>query len=159
MSARVPWWKGPRGEWWVVGQGALLATIAIAPPACGWSWPDRHLWRIIGGALVAAGGALAVLAVRELGPNLTALPRPRRRGTLVRSGVYARARHPIYGGLLVAALGWALWKTSGVHLALAAVFAAYMTAKAWREERFLLERFPDYAEYRSRTARFIPGVF
>jgi protein-S-isoprenylcysteine O-methyltransferase Ste14 len=158
-AGRPAWWKGTRGEWWVVGQGVLLAAVALAPPAWRWAWPAPGVWRFVGATCALAGAALAWRAIRELGPNLSPLPAPRHRAVLVRSSVYARARHPIYGGLIVAAAGWALWKTSGLHLVLTAVFAAYMAAKAAREERFLLERFPDYAEYRSKTARFIPGLF
>jgi protein-S-isoprenylcysteine O-methyltransferase Ste14 len=158
VSDRPPWWKGTRGEWWVAGQGVLLAIIALAPAAWRWSWPAPEAWRILGAILALAGSGLAWRAVLELGPNLSALPRPRRRGVLVQSSIYARARHPIYGGIIIVAAGWALWKTSGLHVALAAVFALYMTAKAAREERFLLERFAGYADYRARTKRFLPGL-
>ncbi|MDR7421550.1 MAG: isoprenylcysteine carboxylmethyltransferase family protein [Armatimonadota bacterium] len=158
-ASRPPWWKGARGEWWVAGQGVLLAAIALAPAAWRWSWPAPAAWRIVGAACGLTGAALAWRAIRELGPSLSPFPVPRQQAILVRSSIYARARHPIYGGLIMAAAGWALWRTSGLHLALAAVFAAYMAAKASREERFLLERFPDYAEYRSKTARFIPGLY
>jgi protein-S-isoprenylcysteine O-methyltransferase Ste14 len=77
---------------------------------------------------------------------------------LVQTGVYARARHPIYGGLIVAAVGWALWRSSGVHLALAVALALYLDAKARMEERWLLERFPDSAGYRARTRRLLPWL-
>jgi protein-S-isoprenylcysteine O-methyltransferase Ste14 len=159
MSDRPPWWKGTRGEWWVAGQGVLLAVIVLVPAAWRWSWPSPEAWRPLGAALALVGAGLAARAVLELGPNLSALPRPRRRGVLVQSSIYARVRHPIYGGVIIMVVGWALWKTSGLHLALAAVFALYMGAKAAREERFLLERFPDYADYRARTKRFLPRLF
>ncbi len=156
---RSPWWKGTRGEWWVVGQGLLLAAVALAPAAWRWSAPSRTLWAALGAALIVAGLGLAIRAIVELGPNLTALPRPRRKGVLVQTGVYAQARHPIYGGLIIAAAGWALWRTSGLHLVLAGALAVYVHFKAVKEETFLRERFPDYDTYRARTKRLIPWVF
>jgi protein-S-isoprenylcysteine O-methyltransferase Ste14 len=108
--------------------------------------------------LLVAGLGLAAWAIRDLGDNLTAFPKPRRQGMLVRRGLYARARHPIYGGLIVAALGWALWKASALHLLLAAILAVYMTAKSRVEERFLESRFPEYAGYRARTRRLLPWI-
>lgn len=44
-------------------------------------------------------------------------------------------------------------------LLVAAVLAVYMNLKASREERFLIERFPEYASYRARTHRLIPRLF
>lgn len=159
MSVRQPWWKGTRGEWWVAGQGILFAAILATPPAWQWSAPPSAAWRWMGIVLMVAGLALAGRALLDLGSNLTALPRPRATGSLVRTGIYAHARHPIYGGLMVAAAGFALWRASGLHLLLAAALALYMLAKARREEAFLAERFPDYEAYRARTKRLIPRVF
>ena len=156
---RPPWWKGTRGEWWVAGQGILLAAVAVAPAAWRWNAPSHTVWAALGAALIIAGLGLAVPAIIELGPNLTALPRPRRKGVLVQTGVYAEARHPIYGGLIIAAAGWALWRTSGLHLLLGGALAIYLNAKALHEEVLLRERFPEYDAYRARTKRLIPRVF
>jgi protein-S-isoprenylcysteine O-methyltransferase Ste14 len=50
-------------------------------------------------------------------------------------------------------------KMSGLHLVLVALLAAYVHAKARREEAFLEDRFPEYASYRARTPRLIPRIF
>lgn len=150
--------RGRRGEWWAIGQLALLAAIACAPAMWGWT-EARAPWRVAGALLALAGVVLAARGLHDLGPNLSPFPRPRRTATLVTAGVYARTRHPIYGGLIAAAAGWALWRTSGLHLALAAALAAYLHAKARYEEALLVERFPDYAAYRARTKRLIPWLF
>jgi protein-S-isoprenylcysteine O-methyltransferase Ste14 len=106
----------------------------------------------------AAGAALVALSFVTLGSALTPLPRPKESGALVRHGVYARARHPIYGGVLLISLGWSVafapWGIAPT-IALALLFAL----KAHREEEWLAERYPDYAEYRRRTPkRFLPFV-
>ncbi|MDR5683684.1 MAG: isoprenylcysteine carboxylmethyltransferase family protein [Armatimonadota bacterium] len=154
-----PWWRNTRGEWWVIGQGIVILLIALAPPA--WRWPgEGSAARIaVGAALMAGGLGLAVLAAGQLGVGLTPLPRPRPQARLIRTGVYAHSRHPIYGGLIVAAFGWAVVRNSGLHLLLAAVLTVYFYLKSEREEQFLVQRFPEYTEYRSQTKRFLPWLF
>lgn len=169
MSVRPAWWKGSRGEWWVVVQTILLAAVVFSPAVWRWSAvghppasesaPGRAAWVALGVVLVVAGLGLAARAVLDLGPNLTPFPAPRRRGVLVRTGAYARVRHPIYGGLIIAAAGWALWRMSGLHLLLTAILAWFLYTKAGHEEVLLAERFPEYASYRTRTHRLIPWLF
>jgi protein-S-isoprenylcysteine O-methyltransferase Ste14 len=150
---------GPRGEGWVVLQGVLFIAIAASGlllPA--WDGPARAVTAVAGAILIVGGLLLAIAAQRDLGRSLTIMPRPREGGELVEAGVYARARHPIYGGLVLAALGWALVCASAVGLLLAAVLLGFFTLKSTREEAWLVERFPGYAAYRLRTKRFIPFV-
>jgi protein-S-isoprenylcysteine O-methyltransferase Ste14 len=51
-------------------------------------------------------------------------------------------------------VGWTLiWSTGILALAVAIVLAAFFTAKAGVEERWLRVRFPEYAEYARRVPR------
>ncbi len=80
-------------------------------------------------------------------------------GAIKRSGAYGLVRHPMYGGVLLLALAWALVSSPLVLLpwALAAVF---LDAKRRREEAWLLEANPDYAAYRTSVhGRFVPFVW
>jgi protein-S-isoprenylcysteine O-methyltransferase Ste14 len=72
----------------------------------------------IGIALMASGFVLAARGVADLGGAMTPLPRPRDDAELVQTGAYALVRHPVYGGLILAAFGWALLKASLVAIAL-----------------------------------------
>ena len=151
---------GPRGEGWVVLQGVLLVAIA----ACGlltpaWSGPARALTSAVGAVLVALGGLLAVAGVRDLRENLTPLPRPRDTGDLVETGAYRLARHPIYGGLVLASLGWGLVIAVPAAIALGLGLLAFFDLKSRREEAWLVDRFPGYPAYRGRTRRLIPFVY
>lgn len=148
---------GPRGEGWTVLQIILLLAVALsalAGPA--WSGPARALVAVIGAALMGVGGGLMFRGTRDLGDALTPLPHPRDSASLVVSGVYARVRHPIYGGVILGCLGWSLVWASVAGLVLALVVALFFTAKSMREEAWLVERFPDYRDYRARTRRFTP---
>lgn len=105
MTAGPPLWKGTRGEWWVVGQALLMAAVLLAPAAWQWSAPSHAVWVVLGVLLVVAGLGLGAVAMRDLGKSLSTFPKPRRRAVLVETGVYAHTRHPMYGGLIIAAAG------------------------------------------------------
>lgn len=118
---------------------------------------------LAGGAallLGAAGAALGVAALAANRPgNFDIRPEPKDGARLVTHGIYAYVRHPMYAALLLVMLAFVAldarpWR-AGAWCALAAV----LLAKAMREERYLLARFPEYAAYRRRTHRFIPDVF
>lgn len=151
---------GPRGEGWVILQVVLLALIA----ACGWwTGPDlegtaRIVALVAGAGLIAIGGFLAVRGVVDLRDALTPLPHPRPGAELVETGVYAHARHPIYGGLIVASVGWSLLTASAIALFLTVVLAGFFVLKSAREEAWLTAHYPGYTAYRARTKRFIPGI-
>lgn len=159
-ASRIPS-LGPRGEGWVAIQVVMFVAIAAAGLLAGGAWGGTgHLvTAVLGVALMAAGGLLAVKGVLDLGTSLTPLPHPREGSELVRTGAYRLARHPIYGGLILAAAGWALLTASVVALLLAAVLLGFFDLKSRREERWLEERYPDYAAYRRETRRLIPGVY
>ncbi len=155
----APWWTGKRGEWWVLAQVALLAAIIIVPGA-GPLWRANHWWvRVVGGCCLGIGLVFMFLGVRTLGPTITIWPKPRADARLVTSGVYGIVRHPIYGGLVFCAIGVALWRNSTFHLGLAMLLLVVLNAKVFREERWLRERFPEYARYSQTVRKFIPGVY
>ena len=151
---------GPRGEGWVLIQGVLLVLVAAAGWSLGpdWSGPAWVAGIIAGIALIASGVVLAVRGVADLGGAMTPLPRPRDSAELVVTGAYALVRHPVYGGLILVAFGWAIARASIAAVLLAAVLATFFRLKSAREERWLETRYPDYAAYRARTRRFIPWV-
>ena len=95
----------------------------------------------------------------DLGRNLTPVPHPRDDAQLVVSGVYAIARHPMYGGLILTAFGWALVAASPLTLALAVVLLLFFGLKSRREEVWLRERYEGYPAYAARTKRFVPWLY
>lgn len=139
----------------------LLGAIAAAGLLTGpdWTGPARVIGILAGIALLATGVLLAVRGVVDLRDALTPLPRPRHDAALVETGVYALARHPIYGGLVVASTGWALIQATWVGVLLSVVLAIVLTIKSMREEIWLVERFAAYPAYRARTRRFIPWIY
>jgi protein-S-isoprenylcysteine O-methyltransferase Ste14 len=162
-----PWWKGTRGEWYVIAQMLLLALVVFGPRTLP-GLPARLLpdgesipfGRIFAGFFVFGLGALlAVVGVLSLGPNLTIVPRPKEGAELVQSGVYRIVRHPIYGGVILGSLGWAILYNGPLTLVYALLLAIVLDVKSRREERWLIEKYPDYEAYRQRVRKLIPFVY
>jgi protein-S-isoprenylcysteine O-methyltransferase Ste14 len=150
---------GPRGEGWLAIQIALFwAIIATGLLGPAWDGVGRTVSTVTGLALIAGGLVLVARGRADLGRAFTPLPHPRPDADLVQTGIYARVRHPIYGGLVIAAFGWGLLTASPVTLTLAAVLLGFFELKSRREEIWLEERFPDYPAYRARTRRLIPWI-
>ena len=65
----------------------------------------------------------------------------------------------MYGGAVIAALGWGLAMASPMALAGAFVLGVFFDLKSRREEAWLGERFAGYAAYRQHTRRLIPWLY
>jgi protein-S-isoprenylcysteine O-methyltransferase Ste14 len=149
---------------WVLAAFAVLGLLQAYLPA----YTDRiDVWtfggdavRWLGVALYTAGGALRMWPVFVLGRRFSGLVAIQRDHSLVTTGIYSRIRHPSYLGLLIIALGWALAFRSGVGLLLAALHLPIVAARIRAEEALLQSHFGgEYAAYRARTWRMLPGVY
>jgi len=140
----------------------ILVEGVVSYPAIAALPPVRPLgWALlVAGAAILLGGAwIAFRGIRDLGRNLTALPAPTRDASLVDTGVYRRVRHPIYAGVIVLGLGWAVFVSSLMSLLVAVLLAGWLDLKSRREEVWLVAHHAGYAAYRRRTARFVPGLY
>ena len=72
---------------------------------------------------MVTGAAFLGRGLLDLGRNLTPVPRPREDAELVETGVYSLVRHPMYGALIVTAVGWGLVAASPLTLLLAGTLA------------------------------------
>jgi protein-S-isoprenylcysteine O-methyltransferase Ste14 len=158
-SSRLPE-LGPRGEGWFAVQLALMGAV-IGTAFTGIYWPGgvSDILSVLGFVAIAAGLVLIAAAALSLGALVSVFPRPRAGGKLVQSGIYRVVRHPVYGALILIALGWSLAE-SPLGLIPTALLAVFFDLKARVEEAWLEERFTDYASYRERTpSRFLPGLY
>lgn len=149
-----------RGGIWVIAQAPVLLLALVIPI---WDGAGRLA---PAGMTPLAGVALSVLGIlwtawglASLGDALTPFPRPRDEATLHRQGAYRFVRHPIYAGLMLAAVGWALWWLSPAGLLYALALAVFFDRKAAREELWLRQRYREYADYERRVKKFIPGLY
>jgi len=154
---------GERGEFWVALQGLLFLAVVLLPiyrlPGTALTPPWLYVAWGIGGAIALFALVLMGKGLLDLGQSLTPLPYPREDGTLVQSGVYSIVRHPIYSGVILATLGYAIAQQSLSHFAFAILFLLFFNAKSAREEAWLTEKYPDYPQYQQRVKKLLPWIF
>lgn len=150
---------------WVWGQMVLVLLVALAAPllpryvSLGDIDPlvnrvDPVWIRWLGAPLIVAGIGLALWGVRALGPSLTPGTEPLPGARLVTSGAYRHVRHPIYGGIVLALMGYTLaWSSWTLALVVGLLARTYFHAKAKAEERWLVRRYPAYAAYMRQVPR------
>ena len=137
-------------------QFALIALLVLLPRGAWYPLGDVVL--VAGGVIVASGLAVGALGALRLGSSLTPSPIPRQGASLRTEGIYALVRHPIYSGLLLVAVGLALWGASLWHaLSLLALWIV-ISIKARVEERLLSETFEGYDSYAAKVGRFFPAI-
>ena len=109
---------------------------------------------MIGAVLLGSG-----IAELRRAKAFTAVPHPLPEGTLVEHGPYRFVRHPIYGGLILGALGLAVITPWAGTFAAVALLAVVLDLKRRREELWLADQYPGYATYRARTRALIPFLY
>jgi protein-S-isoprenylcysteine O-methyltransferase Ste14 len=80
-------------------------------------------------------------------------------GGLVTTGPYRYIRHPIYSSICLFAWASCLGHLSSFSARLALVVTVGAAVRMAMEEALLVERYPDYAAYASRTKRVVPFLF
>ncbi len=157
------WWQGRRGEWLVVVQVCLMALVFLGPREVpgrsAWPFPFPAECWTAGCVLMLVGSALFLAGLVRLGPGLTPLPYPKDDATLIQTGPYAIVRHPIYCGGLVLALGWALVIQGWLTVGYVVVLFVFFDFKSRLEERWLVERFPEYRRYQQRVRKLVPFLY
>ena len=138
--------------------GLALPLLALGPwlPEFGYSLPDWASWA--GVVLLSAALYLHVRAIADLGRSYSATVRVRERQPLVRDGVYAWVRHPIYSSLWLVALAQPLLVHHFVFGFAGLVgFAVLFRYRLPREEGMMLDVYGDeYRDYMRRVGGLIP---
>ena len=73
------------------------------------------------------------------------------KGPLVIKGIYSKIRHPMYLGQLLMAVGLPVFAQGFVTLCLSIVWIAQLIFWKLLEERQLLEKYPEYQNYKKKT--------
>jgi protein-S-isoprenylcysteine O-methyltransferase Ste14 len=126
-------------------------------------WPLDLRWlphlRVAGDVVCVLGLVIAIAARRALAGNWSSAVTLKRDHELIRTGAYRFVRHPIYTGILTMCLGSAIedGQLRGA-LAFVLMLAAFLI-KSRREERLLVQHFPDdYPAYKRDVKALIPFV-
>ncbi len=149
-----------RGGIWVLAQLPLMLLVFIVPIRYGAGQIiPLHPLAWLGALATVSGGVLIIWGFVSLGDALTPFPKPLSDASLHRQGAYRWMRHPIYSGVILASLGWALWWLSLAGVISALALAVFFDRKAAHEEIGLRARYRNYPDYARRVKKFIPGLY
>jgi protein-S-isoprenylcysteine O-methyltransferase Ste14 len=144
--------------------GAIL-LFAFPPPSDHhyaqvqlWQFGDPLNWILV--AITAAGIAFTWWARIHLGRLWSDWVMTKAGHHVVDTGPYRLVRHPIYSGLILAALATAIEKGTSFALLGATTMTLAFYTKARREERFLRAELGDHAydAYARKTAMLLPRL-
>lgn len=142
--------------WWV-----LPWAISWLTPHFGWVTGRPDIWNFLGlfPVLIGTMGLLWGVAVHSA-QSPQGIEWDLDKSYLLRRGLYAVSRHPMYGSELILLFGWVLFYGS-VALAIALVvwFLFFNYYAMPQEERVLEEHFGEaYREYKNKVPRWFGKV-
>ena len=135
---------------------AVMWLVSRAVPTLGFALPAR---RALAACIAIAGVSTAiagVIAFRRVGTSVNPL-RPEKASSLVVTGVYRFTRNPMYLGLLLVLIAWALILSNVLALIILPAFIFYMNRfQIEPEEAALMSAFgSDFTTYKSRVRRWL----
>jgi protein-S-isoprenylcysteine O-methyltransferase Ste14 len=142
--------------------GFLIPLIWVASPLFSFAEYSLRPWLFGAGVLCLAVGLWWFnRSHSDLGTYWSVTLELRENHQLITQGVYRYVRHPMYAALFVYAIGQALtvpnWVAGPSYLV---AFGILFALRIGAEERMMLETFGDeYAAYRARTKRLVPGIW
>ena len=146
---RLGGWLIPRRKWIPL---PLIAALLLIPSAALPAW-----WIALGALCVAAGEALRVGGVRQIG--VISRTRSDRLGPLVDTGPFARVRNPLYLGNIALWVGFSFIARAPVALRRSSWRCCSLNISRDRELGGTAARVKDwraYRDYMSRVPRWIP---
>ncbi|BDX21826.1 protein-S-isoprenylcysteine methyltransferase [Polynucleobacter sp. TUM22923] len=150
-----------RGAWYVIIQAVLIGLILFGPRGSELVENPTALLSLysIGIAVGLLSLVLMLVSFINLGKNFTPFPRPKDDAQFIQFGLYRFVRHPMYFGVILAAIAWLCLFPNLCILAYAIGLVGLFDVKARREELWLVERFPAYGDYQSCTKKLIPYLY
>jgi protein-S-isoprenylcysteine O-methyltransferase Ste14 len=138
----------------ILAFGGMVAGIV-------WMFLDHTVLAASAAGLFVQGGAVSLMlwaraafGRRSFHPGASPTA-----GGLVTRGPYRFLRHPIYSAVCSFVWAAALDRRTTIVFAAAVLVTAGALIRMLSEEHLLAGIYPEYSEYRRRTARIIPFVF
>ncbi len=149
-----------KGEWYLFSQ-ILLILLHFIPPypkIKNIAFSINTFFIILGLAILILGLFIVIRASIDLGENLTPLPYPMNKSTLIKNNSFKKVRHPLYKGLLFISLGISIFSMSLIHLTLLILLTYILKIKALKEEERLKIKFPEYERYIKEVPAIVKNV-
>ena len=125
---------------------------------------NYYLYEILNVTYIYLGSSLCALSViilfiarYNLSDNYSPCYDMKAPRDFIQHGVYKIVRHPIYLSNLLLLVG-VFFISGSIWIVLNfSILFIYYSISAFKEEKYLLKKFPSYKKYKSITSMFIPG--
>ena len=109
----------------------------------------NNIFYFLGILIIIIASIFILIAIKDLGRNLSPFPKPKANSNLVTTGIYRFMRHPMYYSLIIISFGVFLTKLSIYHLCLTITLALLIKFKIILEEQYLKNKFKNYFLYKN----------
>ena len=111
----------------------------------------NFIFSLLGLIIIIIASIIMLLAIKELGRNLSPFPRPLANSNLITSGIYRFIRHPMYYSLILISLGVFIINFSFYYLCLTITLTLVIKFKIILEEQYLNKKFKNYLFYKDKV--------
>ena len=105
----------------------------------------------VGFLIIIIAFIILLVAIKDLGSNLSPFPRPIKNSNLVTKGIYRFTRHPMYYSLIFISFGVFITKLSIYYLFLSISLIFIIKFKIDLEEQYLKNKFKNYLFYKNKV--------
>ena len=105
----------------------------------------------LGFLIIIIAFIILLVAIKELGRNLSPFPRPLKNSSLINTGIYRFTRHPMYYSLIFISFGVLVIKLSIYYLFLTISLVLIIKFKIVLEEQYLKNKFKNYLLYKNEV--------
>jgi|SRR5690348_234621 protein-S-isoprenylcysteine O-methyltransferase Ste14 len=120
---------------------------------------ETRAMQIAGAVITCAGLGLTNWSRARLGRYWSGVVALKQDHRLIQSGPYRVVRHPLYTGIIVAAIGMVLFETTWSSVVGMALLTACFERRAHKEDALLASEFgAEFEIYRQRTGRLVPRL-
>ncbi len=106
---------------------------------------------LMGILIIIIAFIIMIFAIKDLGRNMSPLPRPINNSNLVTTGIYRFTRHPMYYSLIFISLGLFITNLSIYYLFLSICLSFIIKFKISLEEQYLNNKFKNYLIYKNEV--------
>jgi len=106
---------------------------------------------LMGILIIIIAFIIMLVALKDLGRNLSPLPRPLKNSNLVTTGIYRFTRHPMYYSLIFISFGVFIIKLSIYYLLLSISLGLIIKFKIALEEQYLNNKYKNYSVYKKEV--------
>ena len=110
-----------------------------------------NLSYLVGFLIIIIAFIILLVAIKDLGRNLSPFPRPINNSNLVTTGIYRFTRHPMYYSLIFISFGVFIIKLSIYYLFLSISLVLIIKFKIALEEQYLNNKFENYLLYKNEV--------